>query len=105
MEVLSDVPIVLQTAGVVVIVLSFLLVGVNALLNAKIEPLKDNQARIESEQKEIKMEIREIKSEIKAEQKEIKAEQKEIKVEQKEIKAEIREIRVSLDRLIATAIK
>ena len=50
--------------------------GFNWMLKAKIEPLKDNQVRMESEIKEIKLEQGEVKSEI-----------KEIKLEQKEIKA------------------
>ena len=37
--------------------LALLLTGFNTLLNAKIEPLKDNQARFDSELKEIKAKL------------------------------------------------
>ena len=83
MDNLPELPLLL-TAGIFLLAfLAFLLSGVNALLNAKIEPLKDNQVRLEVEIKEIK-----------SEQKEIMAEQKEIMAEQKEITAK-------LDQLLA----
>ncbi len=69
METISELPLLL-TAGIFLLAfLAFLLSGVNALLNAKIEPLKDNQVRMETEIKGIQSEIKEIQSE----QKEITA--------------------------------
>ena len=45
----------LFTAGIFFIgFLALLLTGFNSLLNAKIEPLKENQARFDGELKEIK---------------------------------------------------
>ena len=52
------------TVSATVITLSFLLLGVNALLNAKIDPLKANQARFDNELKEIKAGQAEIKSQL-----------------------------------------
>ena len=57
------VPLVI-TISATVVTLSFLLLGVNSLLNTKIEPLKDNQARFDNELKEIKTELKEIKSKL-----------------------------------------
>ena len=46
-----NVPLMI-TMSAIVVTLSFLLLGFNAQLNAKIEPVKENQARFESELKE-----------------------------------------------------
>ncbi len=83
MEILSDVPVVLQTVVVVVITLSFLLVGFNSLLNAKIDPLKNNQKRMESE---IKNNQKRMESEIKNNQKRMESEISNVTVEQENIK-------------------
>ncbi len=57
---------VLLTGGVFLLAFqAFLLKGVNAMLSAKIEPLKDNQVRIEAEVKEMKAEVKEIQTEVK----------------------------------------
>ncbi len=78
--------------------------GFNWMLKAKIEPLKDNQIRMESEIKEITSEIKEIKleqGEVKSEIKEIKLEQGEVKSEIKEIKLEQKEIKAMLTQLLS----
>ena len=49
---------VLFTGGIFIIgFLSFLLVGFNMLLNSKLDPVKENQARLETDIKEIKGKI------------------------------------------------
>ena len=53
--------ILVSTVIAVSAVFSVLLVGINALLNAKIGPLRENQARFDSELKDIKTDLSEIK--------------------------------------------
>ena len=53
------VQIILTTGIFLIAFLALLLSGMRAMLNSFIQPVKDNQARMETEIKEIKSEIKE----------------------------------------------
>ena len=53
------VQIILTTGIFLIAFLALLLSGMRAMLNSSIQPVKDNQARMETEIKEIKSEIKE----------------------------------------------
>ena len=52
---------------------AFLLKGVNAMLDAKTQPLKENQARIEKDLNQFKTEMNQFKTEVNSELKELNA--------------------------------
>ena len=58
------VTIIISTVIAVSAIFSFLLVGVNALLNAKIDPIKEKQAHFEIELKDIKISLININSKL-----------------------------------------
>ena len=88
----------LFTAGIFFIgTLSFLLVGVNSLLSAKIDPVKKDIARLEANQIKFQANLTELHDN----QVKLQANQVKLQANQQELASDVRELKGKMDRLLA----
>ena len=95
----------LFTAGIFFIgTLSFLLVGVNSLLGAKIDPVKKDIARLEANQGDLADKLTEMQAnqiQFQTDLTKLQANQVKLQANQQELSSDVRELKGKMDRLLA----